>query len=274
MSALLFAQKELRDARRNRWLWLYTVIFVVLSSALVWLGLSALGSYGVAGFGRTGASLINLILLIVPLMGLTLGALSIAGERERGALLYLLAQPVGALEVLLGKYLGLGVALAATVSVGFGMSGLLIAWRGGFVQSDVYLALWGLTVMLALLSLAVGFLISAVARKAAAAMGAALFVWLFLVFLSDLGVMGTALVLNLSVGQLLGLALLNPLQGFKLLAVLAIQGDLEVLGPAGLYALRIFGDALVPFLLFLIILWTGLALGASAVLFARRGALE
>lgn len=274
MNTLLFAHREVREARRNRWLWLYALVFVALASALVWLGLSALGSYGVAGFGRTGASLINLILLIVPLMGLTLGALSIAGERERGTLLFLLAQPVNAAEVLIGKYLGLAFALIAALSAGFGLSGLLIAWHGGFVQSDLYLALWGLTVLLVLLSLAVGFLISALARKGATAMGTALFVWLLLVFLSDLGVMGTALVLRLSVGQLLSLALLNPLQSFKLLAVLIVQGDLEILGPAGLYALRAFGDALVPFLLALLVGWTTLALALSVAIFRRRGALE
>jgi Cu-processing system permease protein len=274
VNTLLLAQKELRDARRNRWLWLYTLSFVVLASALVWLGLSALGSYGVAGFGRTGASLINLILLIVPLMGLTLGALSLAGERERGTLLYLLAQPVSPPEVLVGKFMGLAGALIAAVSAGFGLSGLLISWQGGLVQSELYLALWGLTVLLALLSLAFGFLISALARKGATAMGVALFVWLGLVFLSDLGVMGTALVLKLSVGQLLGLALLNPLHSFKLLAVLSVQGDLEILGPAGLYALRAFGDWLVPFLTLLLLGWTALALALSVWAFARRGALE
>lgn len=274
MNTLLFAHREVREARRNRWLWLYALVFVALASALMWLGLSALGSYGVAGFGRTGASLINLILLIVPLMGLTLGALSIAGERERGTLLFLLAQPVSAAEVLIGKYLGLAFALIAALSAGFGISGLLIAWHGGVVQSDLYLALWGLTVLMVLLSLAVGFLISALARKGATAMGTALFVWLLLVFLSDLGVMGTALVLRLSVGQLLSLALLNPLQSFKLLAVLIVQGDLEILGPAGLYALRAFGDALVPFLLALLVGWTVSALALSVVIFRHRGALE
>jgi Cu-processing system permease protein len=274
MNTLLFIQRELQEARYNRWLWLYALTFVALSSALVWLGLSALGQYGVAGFGRTGASLINLILLIVPLMGLTLGALSIAGERERGTLLYLLAQPVSAAEVLIGKYLGLALALTAALSVGFGLSGLFISWHGGLLQSDLYLALWGLTVLLALLSLALGFLISALARKGAPAMGTALFVWLLLVFLSDLGVMGTALVLRLSVEQLLGLALLNPLQSFKLMAILTVQGNLELLGPAGLYALRAFGDALVPFLLALLLGWTALALALSVVIFRRRGALE
>ncbi len=77
-------QKELRDARHNRWFVLYTIAFAALSLALAWFALSGAGNFGLAGFGRTSASLINLVLLIVPLMGLTLGALSLAGEREKG----------------------------------------------------------------------------------------------------------------------------------------------------------------------------------------------
>ena len=83
---LILIQKELRDALRNRWFLLYAVAFAGLSVALAWFSVSGTGSYGVAGFGRTTAGLINLILLIVPLMGLTLGALSLAGEREKGTL--------------------------------------------------------------------------------------------------------------------------------------------------------------------------------------------
>ena len=73
-------QKEIRDAQRNRWYWLYTLAFTGLSLALAWLGLSGLGDYGLAGFGRTSASIINLVLLIVPMMGLTLGASAFLGS--------------------------------------------------------------------------------------------------------------------------------------------------------------------------------------------------
>jgi Cu-processing system permease protein len=107
---LILAQKELRDARKNRWFLLYAIAFTGLSLALAWVSLSGAGNYGLAGFGRTSASLINLILLIVPLMGLTLGALSLAGEREQGSLLYLLAQPINQVELLLGKFIGLSLA--------------------------------------------------------------------------------------------------------------------------------------------------------------------
>lgn len=267
---LILAQKELSDARRNRWFVLYTLVFAALTLALAWLALAGMGRFGLAGFGRTGASLTNLILLIVPLMGLTLGALSLAGERERGTLLYLMAQPLTAAELLLGKFLGLALALTAALGLGFGLTALLIAANGG-VDWRPFVALAGLTCLLALVALSLGLLISAAVRRSATAIGIALFLWLALVFFGDLGVMGTAIVLQMSVGQLLALALINPLQLFKLAAVASLNTNLEILGPAGIYALRRYGSGLVPALVALLGLWAGLPLLATHAVFKRRG---
>lgn len=272
-NVLILAQKELRDAWRNRWFLLYALAFAGLALALSSLAMSGLGNQGLAGFARTGGSLINLVLLIVPLMGLTLGALSLAGEREQGTLLYLLAQPVAYLELLLGKFVGLALALLTALLLGFGLSGVLIAWLGGAAQAGAYAALALLAFLLALLSLSIGFFISAASGKGATAVGIALFLWLLLVFLGDLGVMGTALVLKLSVGQLFTLALLNPLQTFKIAAILDLHGSLEVLGPAGTYAVRTYGSRLLPLLLTMLVAWTVVPLAFTYLVFRRRGVL-
>jgi len=272
-NVLTLTQKEVRDARRNRWFLLFAVAYAGLALTLAWLSLSGVGAYGLAGFGRTGASLVNLVLLIVPLMGLTLGALSLSGEREQGTLLYLLTQPVSQAEVLLGKFLGLAAAILAALILGFGLSGLLIAWQGGATQAADFLSLVLLAFVLALASLSLGFLISSAMSKSATAVGLALFLWLVLVFFGDLGLMGTAIVLRLGVGELFTIALLNPLQLFKMAAILAIRGNLEVLGPAGVYAFRTYGSQLMPLLLAILLGWTILPLGATYVIFRKRGVL-
>lgn len=272
-NSLLIAQKELRDAVRNRWFVLYSAVFAALALALAWLALSGAGSYGLAGIGRTGASLINLVLLIVPLMGLTLGSLSLAGERERGTLLYLLAQSLTWFEILMGKYIGLAIALCAALVLGFGLSGLLIAWQGGATQVGAYLTIVALAFLLALVSLSLGLLISAATSTSSTAVGLALFLWLGLVFLGDLGLMGTALVLRLDPGGLLAMALLNPLHVFKMAAILAMRGSLDILGPAGLYALRLYGERLMPVLLVLLMAWTLVPLLVTSVVFRARGVL-
>lgn len=272
-TVFILTQKELRDAGRNRWLGLYTAAFAGLSLALAWLALSGAGRYGLAGFGRTAASLINLVLLIVPLMGLTLGALSLAGERDQGTLAYLLAQPISQAEMLLGKFLGLALALLAALGLGFGITGAVITANGGGAEAGTYLVLVLLAFLLAVASLSLGFLLSAAVQKAATAVGLALFLWLLLVFFGDLGLLGTALVMRLDMAQLFGLTLLNPLQLFKIAAVLDIRSNLELLGPAGVYATRTFGAALLPLLIGLLLAWIVLPLAGTAALFRRKGVL-
>jgi len=272
-NVITISLKELQDARRNRWYLIYVLVFTGLSLALAWLGMTGLGDYGLAGFGRTAASIINIVLLVVPLMGLTLGAISLAGERERNTLQYLLAQPVTQFEVLLGKYLGLAIALFSALVLGFGISGIFISLQGGSAEINLYLLMVLLAFMLALVSLSLGFLISSMVRKGSTAISIALFIWLLLLIFGDLGLMGTSIVLKLGVGQLLTLTLLNPMQIFKIAAILNIRGSLEVLGPAGIYALRTYGTQLMPGLIGILLAWTLLPLTFAYYAFRRSGVL-
>jgi Cu-processing system permease protein len=250
------AQKEMRDALRNRWFLLYTVAFVGLSLAFSYMALAGAGIAGFAGFGRTAASLINLVLLIVPLMALTIGAQSLAGEQERSTLTYLLAQPVTRLEVFLGKYLGLLLSLLASLALGFGIAGVVMALNGSGAGSPLaYIRLVGQTFLLSLTMLSVGFLISALSRRAGVAIGIGLFLWLAFVFLGDLGLMGTAIALKLPIEQLFLLALANPLQVFKMASILDINATLDILGPAGIFAMQEFGRRLRYVFLGVMALW-------------------
>ena len=265
--------KEMRDARRNRWFLLYAVAFSVLALALSYLSLAGAARVGFAGLGRTTASLINLVLLVVPLMGLTLGSAAIAGERERGQLLYTLAQPISVGEYLLGKFLGLTASTFVALLLGFGVAALAIGRRSGAAGAGSFAAFLALTLLLAAAAVSLGLLISAMVERASVATGVALFAWFAFVFVGDLGVMGTSLMLRLEARQLLLMTLVNPLQEFKLLAVLLLRGGLESLGPGGLYATRTLGVGLLPLLVGLLLAWTVLPLVAALAVLRRRGAL-
>ena len=266
----LLAAKEIRDARRNRWFIVVSVLFALLSVSLSLLGLAGLGSLGISGFGRTAASLLNLVLLIVPLMGLLLGAMSIAGEREQGTLITLLAQPVTAGEVFIGKYLGSALALVSTVLLGFGASAIVIARYAGSQEIGDYLKLVAFTILLGMSYLSVGFLASVFVRRQATAVGSALFIWFTFIFMSDLGLMGTAIVLRLSPSELFWMVLVNPAQSFKLAVIGALQKSLESFGGAGLYAADLFGPWLAAVLGAVLCAWILAPLGAASYFFARR----
>jgi Cu-processing system permease protein len=267
--------KEIKDSLNNRWFVLFAIAFTGLALLLSWLSLSGggIGYSGFASFGRTAASLINLVLLIVPLMALTVGAGSLAGERERGTLHYLLSQPVNRAEVLLGKYLGLAASLLGALALGFGLSGLVIAARGGQTDAGAYGLLAAFAFVLALGMLSLGFLISVLARKAAVATSVALFLWLTLVFIGDLGLMGTALAFKLPIGTLFHLALINPLQVFKMSSLISINATLDVLGPAGIYAMQTYRQSLGWIFIGAMAAWVILPLLVSYLILARRGDL-
>ncbi len=265
----IVAAKELRDAVRNRWFLLYAGIFAVLAVALSFLSSLGAATYGHVGYGRTAAVLVNLVALIVPLMALNVGAASLAAERERGTLAYLLAQPLDRGELLLGKFLGLAVALAAALAGGFGVSATALAISGARGDVGSFGTLVAMSMVLALVMLAVGLLVSSLAPRASMAAGIAVVLWLAFVLLTDLGLMGGSLAFKLGAPQILHIALANPVQVFKLAVLARLNPTLDMLGPAGMYATATYGRGLPWVFAGALAAWVALPLSTAAAVFAR-----
>lgn len=263
------AARETRAGLRSKWFALYAAVFALLSIGFSVVAMGGSALTGEPGFGRTSAGLLNLMLLMVPLIGLTVGAQSLVGEREGRSLDYLLAQPVSPAEVFIGKYLGAALCLTLTLLLGFGSAGLVLAVRGGSAGIGEFALLVGLTLLLGLGTLSIGYLISSFTSQTSAALGIAVTLWLAFVIVGDLGLMGSALVMKLDPETLLTLTLINPLDVYKLLTVDQLQASLDVLGPAGAFATEQLGRFLAPVLLGLLALWVLLPLPAGYRLFTR-----
>ncbi|MDQ7848756.1 MAG: ABC transporter permease [Armatimonadota bacterium] len=237
----VLARWDTRAVLRDRWFISAAVAFGALTLAAAALALASPSIAGLSSFDRITATLIHLTMLFAPLLGLTAGAGWIAGERESGALIMLLSQPLQRAELFAGKYLGVARALLAAVLTGFGSAGVLLAARVGSDQLPAFLWLVVLALLLALASLSLGFLLSAAAPNRSRALGEALLAWLVLVIVSDLGILGTALILRLPAPVVLVLAALNPVSAFRMAAILGVSGTAELLGPVGLYAAERLG---------------------------------
>ncbi len=261
-------QKELRDASRSRWLGGFALTFTLLA-----LGLSLTGSASDAqgGFSRTTAGLVNLCLLLVPLLCLVLGSSAVVSERERGTLATMLAQPVSPLEFLVGKYVGLTLAVWAAVGLGFGVAGLAIALLHPITGIVQYLLFGLLSAGLTMTMLAVGLLLSVASDARMKALALGMVTWFVLVLFYDLAAIALALTFSTS-GQALLLAVLaNPVEGVRILAVIELQPDLRILGPMGAYLVNELG---VPttrtILLAQLVAWTVLPLLAAWRLFEHQ----
>ncbi|NMM76044.1 hypothetical protein B2J88_38795 [Rhodococcus sp. SRB_17] len=233
---LTLAAKEFRDRMRNRWVLAVALVFTVFSLVIAYFGGAQQGAVGFRSIEFTIASLVSLVIYLIPLIALLLGFDAIVGERERGSLDLLLSLPITRLELLLGKYLGLAAALTLSTLAGFGLVALLLWQRidtaglyhyAGFMLSSVLLGL-------AFLSLAV--LVSVVARDRTRASGLAIALWFFFVLVFDLLLLG---VLVGTGGRFGGeafawLLLLSPADVFRLLNVFSLDDVRTLYGLASI----------------------------------------
>jgi len=243
------AREEFRLALESRWLFGFTVLFAGLVLGLSYFGLAQSREVGLQGFARVTLSLMNLVLLIVPLTGLLLGVTSLTGGGE--TLPLLLAQPVTRGEVLAGKYLGLCLALGVAQALGFGGGGLVIALNAGADQLPGFAALTLVSIALGTLSIATALAIASLLPDRLRALSAALLLWLLLVVAYDLVVLGaTALLRGLPLEAVLfPTLLLNPVDLSRVMVTLAL-GSGSLFGPTSAVLVRLFGSHM------------GLALGA------------
>jgi Cu-processing system permease protein len=270
-AVIVTARGALREALQSWWVTVYAVTFGVLALGLAALGGNGSGSLGFESFNRTSASLLNVCLLLAPLIGLALGASAVAGERERGTLHALLAQPVARWEFLLGLYLGLLGALAVATGVGFGVAGIVLAMFAPLIDAGRYLLLFVLVLTLAGVMLALGLLISVLAENRLRALGAAIAVWFALVLVLDLGLIGMTLTGMLGSRGLAVSLLLNPVEIARTLAILSLEPSLDVLGPAGVYLATVLGAAGAAAVLALALAgWLALPLAGAAAIFRRQ----
>ena len=228
------AAKEFRDRMRNRWVLAIALVFTLFSLVIAYFGGAQQGQIGFRSIEFTIASLVSLVIYLIPLIALLLGFDAIVGERERGSLGLLLALPITRFELLLGKYLGLALALALSTVAGFGVVALLL-WKhmdanalfhfGGFVFSSVLLGL-------AFLSIAV--LLSVVARERTRASGLAIGAWFFFVLVFDLLLLGALVTTGdkFSGDVFAWLLFLNPADVFRILNVFSLEDVRSMYGLA------------------------------------------
>lgn len=260
----VMVRSECRARSRRAWTIGGTAALATLSAGLT---LASAGIAQEAGYDPSIGGLINLFLLVVPLLALVLGSLSIARDKERGTLAYLRAQPVSLGQIFWSKWLVVMLQISVTVSLAFGTM-LVVLAALHVLQNAGAIAQFGIvTLLLGIVMASCGVFISTLANKTPAALGLAVGAWLALVFFGDLGVMVTALATHMNTHVLLALTMLNPIEAYKIAAVSAISGSIEVLGPGGRLATDTFGGAIMPVMVGVLVAWGTLATLAARYTF-------
>jgi len=255
----LFARQELTLAVRSRWTQIFAVVFVALALAVSASGYVLSGGSGVQDFARTAASLVQIVLLLVPMTALMIGILSLS--IDRGAAEVVFSQPVRRSTILYGKLLGLFEALAGAQALGFGAAGLAIYSQNGGEGIAQFVLLIGGSLVLTAVFLGIASLIVAgsVGRRRSRSLAVGLVVWLVAVILFDIGILGVASLLRSGTASrvLIVGVLVNPVDAVRTGTLLGVEGA-AAFGAASLAFLRFtHGTAGAALLLVLsAVLWT------------------
>ena len=95
------------DTLRSWWALLYGLFFLALAATLLYFS---------GDFNRALVSLLNVVLLLVPLISTVFGTMYFYNSREFSELL--LAQPIKRSHLFLGQYLGLTISLILSFCLG------------------------------------------------------------------------------------------------------------------------------------------------------------
>lgn len=188
---LASAGTEFRIAMRNRWVAIAVAMMALFSMVLSAAGSAPTGVLGTDKLSVTVASLTSLAVYLVPLVALLMSFDAVAGEIERGTLPLVLTYPVSRAELLLGKFVAHLAILALAVAVGYGIAAAAALWfdpRASDGLPALFRLFWT-SLLLGAAFLAIGYALSAVARRPGAAAGLAIGLWLVMIVLYDLGLL-------------------------------------------------------------------------------------
>lgn len=247
----------LQNLLRSRWIVGYALLFALLTDALFRFG----------GSGpRVVVSLLNVVLLMVPLVSVVFGTLHFSNSREFIELL--LAQPVSRGALYVGLYLGLAVPLAAAVAVGIALPVLL---HGGAGTPGLGVLLVA-GVLLTFVFTSLAFLAGVRFDDRAKGLGVALLGWFAATVLYDgLVLLVATLFADYPLERaMLGFAMANPVDLARVLLLLRVDAA-ALMGYTGAVFERFFGSSLgVLTAVGALLLWTVVPFVAGLAGFRRK----
>lgn len=224
---------QIRNVTRSRWLIGYALLLVAATTMLLRFGGSGT---------RALLSLVNVVLLLLPLVSVVFGTLYVYNAREFIELL--LAQPVSRRSVYLGVFGGLAIPLSAALILGVGAPLAAEAVRDPAVLRPL-LMLLVVGLLLTIVFTAFALCVAVLIEERSRGFGAALLVWLGCTLVYDgliLAVLTTFADYPLETPMLV-LTFLNPIDLARVVLLLTFDVAL-LMGYTGTVFARTFGSGL------------------------------
>ncbi len=194
-------------------------------------------------------SLLNIILIIVPLVSLLFSTIYVYNSSE--FLELLVSQPLQRKTIWLSIFFGLVTVMCLAFAIGIGLPILL------FEMSDVGLMMFFTGLLLSIIFVALAMLVSVIARDKAKGIGAVILLWLYFSIIFD----GLVLFILFQFADyplekaMVGIAVLNPIDLSRILILLKLEIS-ALMGYTGAIFKNFFGTTFGMVITFLtLITW-------------------
>ena len=242
---LLVAYLDVKESLRSKWFYVYSVVFGGLMALFFITGVSDSVVMGFTGLSRMLLIFIQVTIIILPIFILITTVKSISGDRESNVLEYMLSFPVSLKDYYWGKMLGrfltvfMPVFLALILGVVFGL------FKGGDLPWGMVFLYSALLFSLSFVFLGLAFFLSTLVKSTDIALGGSFVVWIAMLAFIDIALMGLMLQGRMSDGLIVTLAMLNPIEVFRIGAISLFDPELTVIGPVAYYLLDTLGATLL-----------------------------
>lgn len=233
------------DTLRSWWMVLYFLFFFITATSLLYFS---------GDFTRAVSSLLNIVLLIVPLVSIIFGTMFYYSSREFVELL--LAQPLKRTVIFTGQFLGLASSLVLSYSLGLTLA--FILYEGSMEEAGLLLLLLVCGSLLTFIFIALSFLVGASQEERIKGFGLAILLWLTAAIIYDglfLAVLAIFHDYPLEKASIV-LSMLNPIDLSRIMIMLRLE-TATLMGYTGAVFNKFFGTfygAAISF--FVLLCWT------------------
>jgi len=266
----LIAYLDMKESLRSKWFYVYSAVFGGLMALFFITGVSDSVVMGFTGLSRTLLIFIQVTIIILPIFILITTVKSISGDRESNVLEYMLSFPVSLKDYYWGKMLGRFSTVFLPVFLAMILGVLLGIFKGGDLPWKMLFLYSALLFSLSFVFLGLAFFLSTILKSTDIALGASFVVWIALLAFIDIALMGLMLQNRVSDEVVITLAMLNPIEVFRIGAISLFDPELTVIGPVAYYLLDTLGSTWLMFYAFIYPIVIGLLLSYAGYIAFRK----
>jgi ABC-2 type transport system permease protein len=245
---LLIAYLDLKESIRANWFIVYSVVFGGLIALFFIAGITESQVMGFSGLSRLLLMYIQVTIVILPIFILITTVRSISGDRDSHILEYMLSFPISLKQYYWGKVFGRFITVFLPVFMAMVFAILYGVFKGADVPWSIFFLYTGLLFAMSSAFLGIAFFVSSIVKSSEMALGISFFVWIFLLAFIDIALISLMMQERMSTGLIIGIALVNPMEIFRVAAISLFDPELTVMGPVAFYILDMMSQKMFVFI--------------------------